>query len=871
MTVIENLNPRIQYNGPIEINDALSINFPYTNTEDVKCVANNEQLVYNRDYTILEQTLTIKIAIPQGQTITIYRSTPLDQQAEFPQNNKFNSEKMNEALDKICMQQQEQVEESRRSMRAPISVINFDGQLPIPIPGRSLKINEDGTGFVLTEYDSDEAYGATEQFKQEAQQARNEAITQAGIATTQAGIATTQANNAATSAAQAESILNSATDTIEQEEQKAINNILAQQQTSINTIEQEGLNVVQTIEGKQDDAVALLQNAADDNIEVMNSIKTETAQFLNSAEQEAEKAANSAQQANTAKQETQSILETATNTIDAEEAAALNAIASNKSNALTDIQTNQQSAITAIGNSRNAAVNAVVTQQNTSVNMVSAQQTTSVNAVQNQEASSIASIQNQEAITINNVEASGQNYINKCKDWATSDNIVEDGLRSAKYYAEQAQNISGITYEQLRSSNAYENNGALLTDEEGYADILKMKNDDVDGAKTGIDIVEGIEIPYTISKTGAKIVSAEYRDNVIELYEKTGQANYYTLDTEKTINCTVLGTPTVNDSIVSSFTADNYLTIPKYTSIFKDNSWSIETKQQYLTSDSTQFKGLSLSTDDPPSGFLGIYGSSAGFYYSVGGAYHDIKTTLSEIGASNNSWVHLKVVFEIDTKQCSVFAAINNDEFTLIRSEVLVDQIDFVQEDVTPIINCFNSVGMLYGATMPFDLNYLNIEINSEKIFSGMKVPNFTLPMGNIYGLIRQNSDTLATKVNEDDMIEVDFADAGSYIAGCAMPSNEFVELTLGETLSTYTAPANGWFAIYMSNAAEQTAGHYVHLHNTTAGDLGNSACSSDNSWQPLSASVPAKKGDVIQVTYLAATQAFFRFVYAQGSESEVQ
>lgn len=137
--------------------------------------------------------------------------------------------------------------------------------------------------------------------------------------------------------------------------------------------------------------------------------------------------------------------------------------------------------------------------------------------------------------------------------------------------------------------------------------------------------------------------------------------------------------------------------------------------------------------------------------------------------------------------------------------------------------------------------------------------------------VVKEVEEDLASKVDIDDMVEVDFADAGSYIAGCAMPSDKYVELTLGATLSTYTAPANGWFAIYMSNAAEQTAGHYVHLHNTTAGDLGNSACSSDNSWQPLSASVPAKKGDVIQVTYLAATQAFFRFVYAQGSESEVQ
>ena len=157
MTVIEKLNPKVQYNGPIEINDALSINFPYTNTEDVKCVVNNEQLVYNQDYTVLEQTLTIKIAIPQGQTITIYRATPLDQQAEFPQNNRFNSAKLNASLDKICMQQQEQNEKITRSVKVPIDTnISFEGSLPTPIANRILRINDEASGFEFVPYDLDD-------------------------------------------------------------------------------------------------------------------------------------------------------------------------------------------------------------------------------------------------------------------------------------------------------------------------------------------------------------------------------------------------------------------------------------------------------------------------------------------------------------------------------------------------------------------------------------------------------------------------------------------------------------------------------------------------------------------------------------------
>lgn len=52
------------------------------------------------------------------------------------------------------------------------------------------------------------------------------------------------------------------------------------------------------------------------------------------------------------------------------------------------------------------------------------------------------------------------------------------------------------------------------------------------GNKTGIDVINDIEIPYTLSKTGSKIVDVAYRDRVIDLYEQQGHARYYTIDEE---------------------------------------------------------------------------------------------------------------------------------------------------------------------------------------------------------------------------------------------------------------------------------------------------------------------------------------------------
>lgn len=53
------------------------------------------------------------------------------------------------------------------------------------------------------------------------------------------------------------------------------------------------------------------------------------------------------------------------------------------------------------------------------------------------------------------------------------------------------------------------------------------------GNKTGIDTYDingsTVEIPYTLSKTGSKVVSAVYRDRVQNVYEQFGYAPYYTL------------------------------------------------------------------------------------------------------------------------------------------------------------------------------------------------------------------------------------------------------------------------------------------------------------------------------------------------------
>ena len=156
---------------------------------------------------------------------------------------------------------------------------------------------------------------------------------------------------------------------------------------------------------------------------------------------------------------------------------AVSNIESARDNALSAIgQTNgsgaRGEAITAITNNKTSALTEISSKQNSAVSAISTQQTNAIKAVQNQQTSSV-----------NTVKSTGQSYVDKCKAWASSPNVVEGGLYSAKYYAEMAQGKSDVTYETLRASRAYEDKGALLTDEQGFAEVAKYKHSTFDLSK----------------------------------------------------------------------------------------------------------------------------------------------------------------------------------------------------------------------------------------------------------------------------------------------------------------------------------------------------------------------------------------------------
>ena len=98
--------------------------------------------------------------------------------------------------------------------------------------------------------------------------------------------------------------------------------------------------------------------------------------------------------------------------------------------------------------------------------------------------------------------------------------------------------------------------------------------------------------------------------------------------------------------------------------------------------------------------------------------------------------------------------------------------------------------------------------------------------------------------------------------ANSSMPSNKYIDLTVGATGSTYTAPANGWFSLLR---VVSTAN--INITLTTNKKMYSRSVSTTTGAQTLKASIPVAKGDTLTVEWNGnsiGTYEFY-FIYAEG------
>lgn len=109
----------------------------------------------------------------------------------------------------------------------------------------------------------------------------------------------------------------------------------------------------------------------------------------------------------------------------------------------------------------------------------------------------------------------------------------------------------------------------------------------------------------------------------------------------------------------------------------------------------------------------------------------------------------------------------------------------------------------------------------------------------------------------------VDYNDT-EYIAHQSMPSGRYIDLTLGASDSTYTAPADGWVVFGKVNGTSEQ--RFVQLENRT--QLLRSRSFAPYSSNSIFVFIPVCRGDIFSTAYDCIGDTMeFRFVYANGSK----
>lgn len=108
-------------------------------------------------------------------------------------------------------------------------------------------------------------------------------------------------------------------------------------------------------------------------------------------------------------------------------------------------------------------------------------------------------------------------------------------------------------------------------------------------------------------------------------------------------------------------------------------------------------------------------------------------------------------------------------------------------------------------------------------------------------------------------------ANGKSLISGLGMPSERYINLTIGASPTQFTAPANGWFDIWAQGGTTSNNKYLEIINNTTGISQGVYGTSNYH----YKCHLPARKGDKVSVQYnnMEAAPDRCRFIYAEGEE----
>ncbi len=182
----------------------------------------------------------------------------------------------------------------------------------------------------------------------------------------------------------------------------------------------------------------------------------------------------------------------------------------------------------------------------------------------------------------------------------------------------------------------------------------------------------------------------------------------------------------------------------------------------------------------------------------------------------------------------------------------------------------FQAKSSLYGATngttggTPDGSGQIAVGITTDPTKSGIKAiveEQTGLHLYFYVGETVQNANLIDAGRIADAVANV-IPNNSEVIAGYAMPSDQYIDLTLEASGTTYTAPADG--DICFEQNVPGGATYYIQL---IANGFTQTSYNANNASMRLDLSRRMKKGTKFLIVYSGGTNILFRFIYAEGSK----
>ena len=219
-------------------------------------------------------------------------------------------------------------------------------------------------------------------------------------------------------------------------------------------------------------------------------------------------------------------------------------------------------------------------------------------------------------------------------------------------------------------------------------------------------------------------------------------------------------------------------------------------------------------------------------------------------------------IFILPGIRCQIGTGLNNGAYTsVVRNVTKVSIKEYVPGGATPRAYCLSAGGDNVFMSLDPTLAYFDSEYGYYRYRNAGTSKYIILcsyMVGSKISEFKQSSIDSIVNSNASN-----FSQAGrSYLSGLGMPSSRYIDLTLGASGSTYTAPANGWF---YARGVTVGNGQFIRLINTKiSGFSGEATVTNTVAGRGCGCILPVMKGDIIKYDY-NITASILRFIYAEG------